>query len=749
MPENNLKNYIDDFFDNLILYDDYKNGHYYKDLLMATIHAFLENENEYNAYQIYETFFMIYQITSEDKSEASKVDSPVLDEPNTLLNLVEIMRMYEERTGDLIEKQRDHFIHSVNVFLLGLSIYSQNKHYREKFREYVIQTPYKKYYRLWDDSFSHEEFLYRWGIASLFHDIGYPIEIIGKQMKKFLNDSIKSISYSYDVDTAIDFNDFNEFNSIRRINPDFADDYRNSYSETKFLDLFKPTDIMAHKISIDFPKSDVNQIRKHLDGFVDVMGENGFIDHGYFSSILVLNSYGYLIQKHSKNHDFFFYPIVDSATAILLHNYYGNVLRKKPFEFKELHPVRNPLAFLLILCDELQEWNRQPYGTKDKKKSRVAELNITITDDVLSLEYIIKSGAMGLGFSKNKEDFLNNVLSLRGIFRWGLSIKTEVNHSKVIKDMEREETHSSNVLLRNVEKLAVEVHNDYVANLLKDGKTPDTVDFHDLSPELKMSNIRQAKSIATKLAMVGCEMAPYNDEREEYELTRDEIIDLAIYEHEQWCKQKFMNGWTYGSVKDEDNKIHPCLVEWVDERYMSEEEYKRTEPKLPSEEQEKDIDAIENIPNLLHSIGMKVVMSKLKLLTIEKHKFYQSSVGGADFKELPYDVQYSNFKQTDVLVRILGELGLNIVSVDDSSKAINSLTEDQIEYLAKRDHRKWCDYRFDLGWEYGPIKDHELKTNPNLVHWDDLDDEIKLLNLTTFENLPKLCENVGLKIVKD
>jgi hypothetical protein len=28
----------------------------------------------------------------------------------------------------------------------------------------------------------HEEFFYRWGLASLFHDVGYPVEIIGKQI---------------------------------------------------------------------------------------------------------------------------------------------------------------------------------------------------------------------------------------------------------------------------------------------------------------------------------------------------------------------------------------------------------------------------------------------------------------------------------------------------------------------------------------------------------------------------------------
>jgi hypothetical protein len=746
MDENNLRIYVDDFFGMVELYDDYENNHNYKDLLKAAIDAFLDNENEGNAYEVYEIFFMIYQITSENKSDIDENTISAIDEPNTLLDLVKIMRKYEVNTGDLVEKQRDHFIHSVNVFILGLAIYSQNKHYRDAFRQYVKKSPYKKYYRL-NGEFSHEEFLYRWGIAALFHDIGYPVEIIGKQMKKFVNDGIKSISNSYEVETAIDFKDFNEFNSIRRLNPTFGDNYWNVYPEAKFIDLFKPTDIMAFKIAMDFPELNIAQVQKHLNRFVSIMGDGGFIDHGFFSSIIVLNSYGYLIQKYSKNQDFFFYPIVDSATAILLHNYYGNVLRKEPFKLGTMHPTRNPLAFLLILCDELQEWNRQPLGVKNKQKSSVNELQIKINDDLIGVEYIVKSGALGLGFSQNKEDFLNSVLSLRGIFRWGLSVLTHVKFENVIREMEKKEVHTPSIILRNVEKLAIKIHEDYVLKEKADGNKDVIENFNDLTPELKMSNIRQAKSIATKLTLIGCEMAPINDEREKYVLSRDETLDLAIYEHEEWCNEKLANGWVYGPRRNNTKKIHPDLVPWVDERYVSKREAKKIKPQLSEKEKLKDINAIDNIPMLLESIGMKVVMSKLRLLTIEKHNFYGENEKVESFDDLPYYVKFSNFRQTDVLIRALGELGFNIVSVDDPSEAITMFNEDQIEYLAKRDHAEWYNNKMNLGWVWGPEKTD--KTNPNLVEWDALSDDVKILNLKTFEYLPKLCDNVGLKIVKN
>ena len=752
MSENNLRQYIDEFFEELVLYDDYHNNHYYKMLLKAGIDVFLDNENSYNAYEVYRTFFMIYQITAQNKSDESKSEKiSLVREPNTLLDLVKIMKKYEENTGDLIEKQRDHFIHSVNVFLLGLAIYSQNKGYRDKFKDYILKSPYEKFYKI-DGEFSHEEFLYRWGVAALFHDIGYPVEIIGKQLKKFLNDGIKSISSSYNADTAIDFKDFNEFNTIVKMEPDFADNYTSVYPEAKFLNLFKPTDIMAHKIATDFKGVDVNDVIKHLNSFVDIMGESGFIDHGFFSSILVLNSYGYLIQKYAKNHDFFFYPIVDSATAILLHNYYRNVLQKKPFELKSLHPSQSPLAFLLILCDELQEWNRKPFGVKDKKRSHVNKLLIDIDDRGMDVEYIVKEGSMGLGFSEDKEELLKNVLSLRSIFKLGLRIITDVEQDNIIKEIVHEESQAPDILIRNVEKIAIQTHNQYVETtrrqhdeMIARGEEPDEAfmkkynelcSFEELTPQLKIANIRQARSIPGKLDLIGCEIATEDDEREAIsEFTEDEVLDLAIREHDEWCKEKEGTGWIYGEEKDLENLVTPYLVPWED---------------LTPEIQQYDIDPVLNIPNLMKSLGLKVVRTKQRLLTFEMHKFYmESHEDSQQFDDLPDYIKYSNYKQTDFLVKILSELGYDMVDIESTGKAITNFDEDSIDYLAQREHNAWYKLKVNLGWKYDSVKDYDAKTNPNLVDWDQLDYETQEYNKLTFRNLPQLCENVGLKIVKN
>jgi len=92
------------------------------------------------------------------------------------------MNRFEEKVGGLLEKHRDHYVHTIFVFLLGLAIYDKNDNFKKNFNEYALNKKnYPDFYAT-----KNEEFFYRWGIASLFHDIAYPLEITLKQANKYL-----------------------------------------------------------------------------------------------------------------------------------------------------------------------------------------------------------------------------------------------------------------------------------------------------------------------------------------------------------------------------------------------------------------------------------------------------------------------------------------------------------------------------------------------------------------------------------
>lgn len=788
MIQNSLKPYIDDFFNDLKLYDDYKNGHNYKDLLHASIIRFLDFENTYTAYEIYENFFMIYQITDEDKSEAKNIKSKYVNESNALLKLVNMMKDYEDYTGKLIEKQRDHFIHSVNVFVLGLSIYSQNVNYRDIFEEYIERSPYKKYYRI-DGEVSREEFLYRWGIASLFHDIGYPVEIIGKQLAKFVNDGSQSISSKYKVNTAVNFRNFNELNTIVKVDPNFPEIYRKDYPETNFINLYKPTDIMAHQIFIDLYVDEgikavehydklsgyLNKLISHLDNFVDYMAENKFIDHGYFSSIFVLNSYAALMQKYynemeKEKYAYFFYPVGNSATSILLHNYYRGTLQNEEFNLGKLNPNKNPLAFMLILCDELQEWNRRPIGIKDMKKNHVNDMMINISNSKLNVEYILKNSALGLGFTEDKKALINKLLDVEAVFENGLNvdIKTDLDSDIQIDDIPVSETETPSILLRNIEEIARASHELY--NEIEVAKGNPNEEYDEMDASKKLSSVRQAKSYPYKLNLIGCEIVPEYNPKPEHILTGEEIDFLAVIEHEDWYNEKKNTGWI--SPKDALNndliseEIYNNLIKAneegftnnVDNKYINEEKgiYVHANlvkyDELNKDSQEKDKRPIRDMPEILKKVKdnpLKIVQTDLRRFKIQMHETYREfskDENIPEFNDLSFEVKYNNYKQTLYITKLLSELNYKIVPIGESGDAISKFDDKEIDYLAKNEHNAWYLKKLNQGYVYGPKKEG-MKT-PKLKPWDELKSKYKRLNRDTFRNLPETCAKVDLKIIK-
>lgn len=52
------------------------------------------------------------------------------------------------------------------------------------------------------------------------------------------------------------------------------------------------------------------------------------------------------------------------------------------------------------------------------------------------------------------------------------------------------------------------------------------------------------------------------------------IEEMAKNVHEVWAQNRINDGWTYGPVRDDVNKMHPCLVPY-DELPESEKEYDR------------------------------------------------------------------------------------------------------------------------------------------------------------------------------
>lgn len=379
--------------------------HEYKQQIEQSILDFLEDSCAQNAFKVFQSFFNAYWIgTNEDQ--------------NPFLELINKMKSYEETSGVLIPKHRDHYTHSVYVFILGLIIYSKNEVFRKMFDKSILKSSYLDAYKT-----KHEEFFYRWGIASLFHDIAYPLEISIKQINVYVDfishhseDSRNDLAIKMSIDNIDDFNSLPQIVPL----PEFSAEFIKKYPNCEPLNLSDSIDLLSHKLNTSFG-IDIMKSRAGLNNFAFKMQEGHFIDHGYYSALIVLRWYYFLIQKERWNPVYFYYPIVDSASAILLHNYYRHVLMKEPFYMGKLNAESHPIAFLLMFCDELQDWNRMAYGVIDKRLCLPIDFDIKITNKTFELTYIANETEIQ-DYLDKKFKVIDETLQMKPLFEEGIKL---------------------------------------------------------------------------------------------------------------------------------------------------------------------------------------------------------------------------------------------------------------------------------------------------------------------------------------
>lgn len=570
----NLNGFVEHFFDELSLYEDVRNGHSYKAYIRGTIRTFLENETPEHAFDVYRAFFDSYRITLPGKSD------PFVD-------LIDVLRSYESTAATLIDKQRDHFIHMVNVFLTGLSIYAENPAFRKAFESVVPEPSYIYAYRT-----SNEEFFFRWGVASLFHDVGYPVEIVGHQINRFIRMIADADGDDVRVKAQIRYENFSELNHIREVLPKraFTRAYYDAYESCSYVDLLTPNDLLAHRVS-ETLDTDLIETKRAIDRFVDDMAASGFIDHGYYSAIIILKWYGYAIQMSGGHPDRFYWPVLDSATAILLHNYYRNKMQKPPFSLGPLSAAKNPIAYLLILCDELQEWNREAHGIITRTFTLADTVHLSLEEGYLAATFVTRHGKLPAKFCGEKLELLHTLLDLDGVFPHGLLVDAasldDITPLKPVSD-----TPVPRPLLENLELLAIAIHARYnEKQLLDHPDRPLTYpNFSELPDDLKYSNLRQAMSIYDYLATLGYTLKPKGGKNAVTEFTPEQLELLSEMEHEAWMKERLARGWTLGE-RNAEQKTSPYLIPYAE---------------LPEDIKDYDRDAIRNIFALADRIGMAV-----------------------------------------------------------------------------------------------------------------------------------------------
>ncbi|KAM8737289.1 ryanodine receptor 3 isoform 1-T1 [Acanthopagrus schlegelii] len=168
------------------------------------------------------------------------------------------------------------------------------------------------------------------------------------------------------------------------------------------------------------------------------------------------------------------------------------------------------------------------------------------------------------------------------------------------------------------------------------------------------------------------------------EKVRDKLAENI---HELWGMNKIELGWSYGKIRDDNKRQHPCLVDFS---------------KLPETEKNYNLQMSTETLKTLLALGCRVVQvnpnaeSSLKKIKLPKN--YMMSNG---YKPSPLDL--SDIKLTP---------GQELL----------------VDKLAENAHNVWAKDRIKQGWTYGIQQDLKSKRNPRLVPYVLLDERTKKSN---------------------
>ncbi len=232
-------------------------------------------------------------------------------------------------------RQRDHVIHAVSTLLVGIYL-------NEELGLGV----------------NH----FRLTLATLLHDIAYPVEI-----------------------------------GLRLIQG-FEEHHRNLRRETHVpsphvsfaVDVSGIGDLCYGESSLDLIGDRLTRWRLRLDPreVCAVLTDQRRVDHGVLGALMLMKLVDMLYTKHNPDRNtgtadwdyrYFKEDIVDICASVFLHNLKGNMLNGN-----KLHCERNSLAFLLRLADELQDWGR-PGGRRNRQRPPTG-YSISVDSDKLGIK---------------------------------------------------------------------------------------------------------------------------------------------------------------------------------------------------------------------------------------------------------------------------------------------------------------------------------------------------------------------------
>ena len=469
--------------------------------------------------------------------------------------MVELLSEYESNGSSLLLKHRDHYSHSVYVFALGLAIYETNTAFRDTFR---------RFYHLTDSASPERDreaahlFLEYWGLTALFHDIGYPFELPFEQVMSYFEVDNQERGRGSLYLAYHGLEPLTDLGEVAKV-----------HFETLYGRHFETTnELLAHDISeklggaYGFSETYLRAVIDWKPVAPDRFGY--FMDHAFFSAARLYQELVKALGAENLGN-----MHVDALSAILLHNslfkfsiafYKDKDKRKAP-----LRPALHPLAWLLMLCDELQCWDRTAYGRNSRTELHPMAADFDFSGGELRAAYY---------YDQDEQEKLQRFRVQYKAWEDGGEVG-EPPRLKAYSDMAEKEQRFTADIEKIVDTRDIPLHiepgirpanrrskhtylsssnflhlYDFAVALYGRNMPPETAaaeleeKFSALSLEYQLSNINRAKNFSRYLNALDCF---YTDKPVDFQMvnafTPEQSAVIAPMEHERWVREHQTMGW--------------------------------------------------------------------------------------------------------------------------------------------------------------------------------------------------------------
>ncbi|KAJ8393523.1 hypothetical protein AAFF_G00059960 [Aldrovandia affinis] len=205
---------------------------------------------------------------------------------------------------------------------------------------------------------------------------------------------------------------------------------------------------------------------------------------------------------------------------------------------------------------------------------------------------------------------------------------------------------------------------------------------------------------------------------------------LAENIHELWGMNKIELGWTYGKMRDDNKRQHPCLVEFS---------------KLPETERNYNTQMSSETLNLAsasataHTVNssdsiLTAFPSSRTLLALGCH-VVQDNTNAED-----------NLKKSKLSKNYVMANGYKPTPLELSDVKLTPGQEVLVDKLAENAHNVWAKDRIKQGWTYGILQDLKSRRNPRLVPYALLDERTKRSNRDSLREAIRTLVGYGYNI---